>query len=101
MLLRHIERNTVGADFGPESGTGGDEFVIIIENASHFDFCYYFNIMEWCISSFNTESKNIPMQIAYGYAIYDTNTDSTLNDTYHRADKNMYENKKEKKKIRS
>lgn len=80
---------------------GGDEFVIIIENASHFDFGYYFNIMEWCISSFNTESKNIPMQIAYGYAIYDTNTDSTLNDTYHRADKNMYENKKEKKKIRS
>lgn len=80
---------------------GGDEFVIIIEKASHFDFRYYFNLMEWSVDSFNARQKDIHMQIAYGYAIFDSNIDKNLNDTHHRADKNMYNNKKEKKRIRS
>ena len=80
---------------------GGDEFVVIIEKASHFNFEYYFSLMEWSINSFNTRQKDIHIQIAYGYAIYDQNVDNKLNDTYHRADKNMYLNKKEKKNIRS
>ena len=37
------------------------------------------------------------MQIAYGYAVYDPDTDQKLEDTYNRADKIMYTNKKEKK----
>lgn len=80
---------------------GGDEFVVIIEKASHFDFRYYFNLMEWAVDSFNAQQKNIHMQIAYGYAIFDPNTDKRLDDTHHRADKNMYNNKKEKKRSRS
>ncbi len=81
--------------------TGGDEFVVIIEQASHFDFLYYFNLMEWSVDSYNARQKDIHMQIAYGYAIYDASIDKTLIDTQHRADKNMYNNKKEKKRIRS
>ena len=80
---------------------GGDEFVVIIEQASHFDFRYYFNLMEWSVDSFNSRQKDIHMQIAYGYAIYDPNLDKKLDDTHHRADKSMYINKKEKKRIRS
>lgn len=80
---------------------GGDEFVVIIEQASHFDFQYYFNLMEWSIDSYNANQKDFHMQIAYGYAIYDYAQDKTLDSTYRRADKNMYNNKKEKKRIRS
>lgn len=80
---------------------GGDEFVVIIEQASHFDFQYYFNLLEWSVDSFNAGQKNIHMQIAYGYAIYDSALDKSLEDTYNRADKNMYMNKKNKKRSRS
>lgn len=80
---------------------GGDEFVVIIEQASHFDFQYYFNMLEWSIDSYNTGQNNIHMQIAYGYAIYDSALDKSLEDTYNRADKNMYTNKKNKKRSRS
>ena len=41
------------------------------------------------------------MQIAYGYAIYDSALDKSLEDTYNRADKNMYMNKENKKRSRS
>ena len=37
------------------------------------------------------------MQIAYGYAIFMADTDKNLEDTYNRADKIMYANKKDKK----
>lgn len=80
---------------------GGDEFVVIIEQASHFDFRYYFNLMEWSVDSFNARQKNIHMQIAYGYAIYDPVLDKKLDDTQYRADKNMYNNKKDKKRMHS
>ena len=80
---------------------GGDEFVVIIEQASHFDFQYYFNLLEWSVDSFNAGQKNIHMQIAYGYAIYDSALDKSLEDTYNRADKNMYMNKENKKRSRS
>ena len=81
---------------------GGDEFVVIIEHASHFDFQYYFDMMDWSINSFNKNQKQFHMQIAYGYSIYDSKTDKKLYDTYQKADKNMYQTKKlQKKKIRS
>lgn len=80
---------------------GGDEFVVIIQNASSFNFEYRFDVMECSINSFNTSQRELHIQVAYGYAIYDQSLDSKLNDTYHRADKNMYINKKEKKNIRS
>lgn len=80
---------------------GGDEFVVIIERASEFDFPYYYNLMEWSVDSYNARQKDIPIQIACGYAIYDPELDKSLDDTCSRADKNMYLNKKEKKRNRS
>ena len=56
-------------------------------------------MLESSVDASNREHKNakMKMQIAYGCATYDPNTDQNLEDTYNRADKIMYINKKEKK----
>lgn len=95
-----IISNTFGSA-GKCYRVGGDEFVTIIENASDFDFNHYFNMLEHSIDSYNATQKNTYMQIAYGYAIYDSSLDKSLEDTYNRADKNMYINKQYKKRSRS
>lgn len=78
---------------------GGDEFVALIEKASTIDMTHYFAMLESSVDASNREHKasKMKMQIAYGYAIYDPDTDKNLEDTYNRADKMMYINKKEKK----
>lgn len=78
---------------------GGDEFVALIEKASSIDMTHYMAMLESSVDSSNRENKDLKMkmQIAYGYAVYDSNLDKNLEDTYNRADKIMYENKKEKK----
>ncbi len=78
---------------------GGDEFVALIEKASTIDMTHYLAMLESSVDASNREHKNakMKMQIAYGCATYDPNTDQNLEDTYNRADKIMYINKKEKK----
>ena len=46
------------------------------------------------------ENKDLRMQISFGCAVYSPDTDKTLEDTYIRADKIMYNDKKAKKGIR-
>lgn len=76
---------------------GGDEFVVLIEKASTIDMTHYMAMLESSVDACNRENKNLKMQIAYGYAIFTANTDKNLEDTYNRADKMMYINKKDKK----
>lgn len=78
---------------------GGDEFVALIEKASSIDMTHYLAMLESSVDASNREQKvsKMKMQIAYGYAIYDPDLDKNLEDTYNRADKMMYINKKEKK----
>lgn len=78
---------------------GGDEFVTLIEKASTVDMTHYLAMLESSVDASNRENNEskIKMQIAYGYAVYDPDTDQKLEDTYNRADKIMYTNKKEKK----
>ncbi len=78
---------------------GGDEFVALIEKASTIDMTHYMAMLESSVDASNRENKDlkIKMQIAYGCAIYTPGTDKNLEDTYNRADKIMYSNKKEKK----
>jgi len=78
---------------------GGDEFVALIEKASSIDMTHYMAMLESSVDASNRENKisKMKMQIAYGYAVYTPDIDKNLEDTYNRADKIMYANKKEKK----
>ena len=46
---------------------------------------------------YNASSRNIHLQIACGYAVFDSRTDADLDALQKRADQNMYENKKQLK----
>lgn len=85
------------ANIGTCYRVGGDEFVTIVKNAPDKDIVKYMAMLESGIDSFNRENKGFRMQIAYGCATYDSNLDKSLEDTYNRADKIMYEDKKKKK----
>ncbi len=76
---------------------GGDEFVVLIEKASTIDITHYMAMLESSVDVCNRENKTLKMQIAYGYATYTAKSDKNLEDTYNRADKIMYINKKDKK----
>lgn len=78
---------------------GGDEFVALVEKASTIDMTHYMAMLESSVDACNRDNKEskMKMQIAYGCAIYAPETDKNLEDTYNRADKIMYANKKEKK----
>lgn len=85
---------------------GGDEFVAIIEHSSKLDMTHYLAMLESSIDALNRDNKKqglkVPkMQIAYGCAVYSPSLDKNLEETYNRADKLMYENKKAKKEIRN
>ena len=81
---------------------GGDEFVAIVPNSSSIDITYYLAMLESSVDACNreTENKDLHMQISSGCAVYSAETDRTLEDTYNRADKIMYEDKKKKKGVR-
>lgn len=72
---------------------GGDEFAMVIPNAlpnQLQDICD--EIQKEHESSFQFE-----VRLSAGCAIYDAKTDKTLTDTFKRADKEMYEHKRQRK----
>ncbi len=83
---------------------GGDEFAIIM-GKSDSDF------VESHISEFNRRIRELTsndsleewqkVSAAIGYAIYDPATDSSVDDVFIKADRNMYEDKKRRKTARS
>lgn len=78
---------------------GGDEFVTLVEHSSNIDMTQYLAMLESSVDASNRENKDLRMQIAYGCAVYSPNIDKNLEDTYNRADKIMYHDKKSKKEI--
>lgn len=76
---------------------GGDEFVVIMKNASRINIQQYLNSLEDRIKDFNKSQDNFDLQIAYGYAHFDSKSDCSLSDTCSRADRYMYQNKTKKK----
>ena len=82
---------------------GGDEFITIFEGED-------FDNREALVEKFNeaqeevnasTENKWDTVSIALGIAVYDPAVDSSVDDTARRADKIMYENKRQGKKAQS
>lgn len=79
--------------------TGGDEFVVIVHQATEEILKDYSTL----ISEKASEQKPLPTMrcsIACGYALFDDTSDKGLEDTYRRADENMYADKKRLKEER-
>jgi diguanylate cyclase (GGDEF)-like protein len=76
---------------------GGDEFCIIIPDSHKCDIKKLLANMVEAERIYNKTSPVIHLQIACGYAEFDEQTDSNMEDIRNRADERMYENKKELK----
>lgn len=82
---------------------GGDEFCVILPSNS-VKLCNALLVgLQDRQTEFNEKSMEEKVYMAWGYAIYNANSDKNLNDTRKRADIMMYQNKKKMKegKIRS
>lgn len=73
---------------------GGDEFCVLVENAHTEWIEERIRMLEMLERNYNKAFPQIHMQIAHGYATFDGQKDSSLEDTRNRADEQMYENKK-------
>ena len=90
-------------EHSPVFRIGGDEFVIILTGHD------YEHIKEW-VNKFNSELEELAkrddlapweaVSASIGYALYDTDRDSSIDNVFKRADKAMYERKKEMKAMR-
>lgn len=77
---------------------GGDEFVVILESKNEINYIKLIDKLEDEIKSNNYYSSQPPISMAYGVAIYDANKDTSFEDVFSRADKEMYANKVKIKK---
>ena len=88
----------IGHIFGRENlyRTGGDEFVALLDGRDPAeDFVRLTNLLEeTCENTEKLKKHNLKITVSTGYAIYDKTRDSGYKDTFERADKAMYLNKK-------
>jgi diguanylate cyclase (GGDEF)-like protein len=76
---------------------GGDEFCIILPNKHKCNIGVLLASLIEEQRIYNETAELIHIQIACGYAEYDPNADSNIEDIRSRADERMYQNKKELK----
>lgn len=74
--------------------TGGDEFALIIEDATEEKLKTYETQLKDQTKAWHPNEWNIEIGLSLGGAIFDPTKDQNLRNTYHRADEAMYENKK-------
>ena len=82
---------------------GGDEFVVILKNQDYYKIDSLKEQFNQQIEQFEKDSGLQPWEkisAAFGYAKFNTDTDSCADDVFRRADQNMYERKKEMKALR-
>lgn len=80
--------------YGKVYRIGGDEFCVIMDNTSDETICSLLQQLMQEEKIYNEHSKTVHMQIASGYAKFDKEKDTNLDQTRCRADILMYENKK-------
>ena len=76
---------------------GGDEFCVVIENATKSYIEAKLYILNKKIEERNKTKFVVDISVAYGYAMFNNEIDSCFIDTKNRADKYMYECKREMK----
>ena len=83
----------------PVFRVGGDEFTVILKNDDYDNRDTLMNEFVKLQEIINTSAVNQweQVHIAMGLAVYDPDMDSTASDVVRRADKSMYENKRDKK----
>ena len=84
-------------NFGNCYRIGGDEFCVVIPKQNKIDPEDKLTQLEQEQKKYNAGLEYPYMQIAYGYAEYDAQTDLDIEDTRSRADKKMYEMKRRMK----
>jgi len=78
---------------------GGDEFIILVEDATKGKIDRILKKIELSFLNFNNNSnKKYKLEYSYGYEIFDSNV-KNMGNLLNRVDKLMYENKKTKKYI--
>lgn len=92
----HILRK-VFSRYGKLYRIGGDEFCVLIDDHNTCDISHLICCLRKEEDVYNASSRNIHLQIACGYAVFDSRTDADLDALQKRADQNMYENKKQLK----
>lgn len=87
-------------DHSPVFRIGGDEFAVILENRDYEgieELVKTFNIIVDRLSNDMTLEVWERVSAALGYALFDPTIDSSVNDVFKRADKAMYDRKREMK----
>ena len=84
-------------DLGKVYRVGGDEFCIIAKGVSEETLLKKKEALKLAIKHYRLDHPDSGFGIACGYATYDAATDEDFEETRHRADISMYENKKEVK----
>lgn len=92
----HILRK-IFSRYGKLYRIGGDEFCVLIDDHNTCDISHLISCLRKEEAVYNASSRNIHLQIACGYAVFDSRTDADLDALQKRADQNMYENKKQLK----
>ncbi|MBE5888765.1 MAG: diguanylate cyclase [Lachnospiraceae bacterium] len=84
-------------DLGKVYRVGGDEFCIIAKGVSEESLLKKKEALKLAIKHYRLDHPDSGFGIACGYATYDAAIDADFEETRHRADISMYENKKEVK----
>ena len=82
---------------------GGDEFSVILENEDYQNREELAGLFDRYCAEVNESTSNRweQVHVAMGIAAYDPDIDTSVNDVIHRADKIMYENKKQNKQLKT
>ncbi len=82
---------------------GGDEFSVILKNEDYRNIDSLLEMFDKAVDDINSSAVQPWEQvwISKGFAVYDPSQDNTVTGVIQRADRLMYENKRERKKSRN
>jgi diguanylate cyclase (GGDEF)-like protein len=83
-------------DHSPVFRIGGDEFVVLLENKDYDNRDMLVAELEMVFDKISKDESKAPWErfsAAIGLAVYDSSTDTCMNDVFKRADELMYKNK--------